>query len=151
MSLLEAKDQPVWGSQFHPEKLAWEWSPKEPNIPRSRKAIKAAGYFADFFVSQVTTTVVLQTVSGLQSQPNFLSICFDLMGSAQTDIRAEAIFLGKERKKEKKMDWGLGTNFDPLLWMRGRLAGNSVLLFFFLCRQERVITPSLTERERRCI
>jgi len=50
ISAIEARDYPFYGSQFHPEKIAYEWAPKLPGIPHSREAVNVAQYFAEFFV-----------------------------------------------------------------------------------------------------
>jgi len=50
ISTMEAKDYPIYATQFHPEKNAYEWAPKYPGIPHSREAIAVAQYFAEFFV-----------------------------------------------------------------------------------------------------
>lgn len=49
---MEAKDYPIWGSQFHPEKNPYEWTRNYDNIPHSKEAIEAASFFANFFVQQ---------------------------------------------------------------------------------------------------
>ena len=36
ISALEAKDYPFYATQFHPEKIAYEWAPGKPTIPHSR-------------------------------------------------------------------------------------------------------------------
>ena len=48
--MMEARDFPFWATQFHPEKVAFEWSLELPQIPRSRRAVQASNYFAEFFV-----------------------------------------------------------------------------------------------------
>ena len=50
ISLLEATDYPIWGSQFHPEKNAYEWTLKYPRIPHDSDSIHSAAFFAEFFV-----------------------------------------------------------------------------------------------------
>jgi gamma-glutamyl hydrolase len=50
ISLIEAKNYPMWGSQYHPEKNAYEWTPKYPNIPHFKDAIHASAHQAEFFV-----------------------------------------------------------------------------------------------------
>ena len=36
ISTIEAREFPFYGSQFHPEKIAFEWAPNRPGIPHSR-------------------------------------------------------------------------------------------------------------------
>ena len=50
ISLMESKHYPMWGSQYHPEKNAFVWTRKHPNIPHSKDAIHAAAHHAEFFV-----------------------------------------------------------------------------------------------------
>jgi gamma-glutamyl hydrolase len=50
ISLMEAKHYPMWGSQYHPEKNSYEWTPKYPNIPHFKDAIHASAHQAEFFV-----------------------------------------------------------------------------------------------------
>ena len=52
ISLLEAKNYPIWGSQFHPEKLAYEWTLLYPKIPHDLHSIHAGAFFAEFFVEE---------------------------------------------------------------------------------------------------
>ena len=52
ISLLEAKNYPIWGSQFHPEKHAYEWTLQYPKIPHDLSSIHAGAYFAEFFVEE---------------------------------------------------------------------------------------------------
>ncbi|RVE58545.1 hypothetical protein OJAV_G00195330 [Oryzias javanicus] len=50
VSTFEAYDYPVYGTQWHPEKNAFEWT--RPFIPHSPSAIKTTFYMAEFFVSE---------------------------------------------------------------------------------------------------
>jgi gamma-glutamyl hydrolase len=50
LSAMESRDYPIYGTQFHPEKNAYEWAPKLPGIPHSREAVNVAQYFAEFFI-----------------------------------------------------------------------------------------------------
>ena len=50
ISLLEAKNYPIWGSHFHPEKMANAWTLKYPKIPHDSSSIHSAAFFAEFFV-----------------------------------------------------------------------------------------------------
>lgn len=45
-----AKDYPIYGTQWHPEKNAFEWN--RPYIPHSPSAVKAAFFMAEFFVNE---------------------------------------------------------------------------------------------------
>jgi gamma-glutamyl hydrolase len=50
ISLMEAKHYPMWVSQYHPEKVSYEWALKHPKIPHFKDAIHAAAHQAEFFV-----------------------------------------------------------------------------------------------------
>jgi len=63
LSTMEAKDYPIYATQFHPEKNAYEWAPKFPGIPHSREAVNVAQYFAEFFVD-----VARQSTHAFQSR-----------------------------------------------------------------------------------
>jgi len=52
ISTMEAKDYPIFATQWHPEKNNYEWTEKYPNIPHTREAVKISEYFADFFVDK---------------------------------------------------------------------------------------------------
>lgn len=51
ISTIEHKVLPFYGIQFHPEKNIYEWV-RNKNISHTPNAIKAAQYFADFFVNE---------------------------------------------------------------------------------------------------
>lgn len=48
--LSAAHDYPIYGTQWHPEKNAFEWT--RPYIPHSSSAVKTTFYMAEFFVSE---------------------------------------------------------------------------------------------------
>lgn len=48
--LLAAYDYPIYGTQWHPEKNAFEWT--RDYIPHSASAVKTTFYTAEFFVSE---------------------------------------------------------------------------------------------------
>lgn len=50
ISTVEHKRLPIYGTQWHPEKNSFEWA--FSSIPHSREAIRAAQYFANFFVEK---------------------------------------------------------------------------------------------------
>ncbi|XP_031705831.1 gamma-glutamyl hydrolase-like isoform X2 [Anarrhichthys ocellatus] len=50
VSTVEAYDYPIYGTQWHPEKNAFEWG--KPYIPHSPSAVKTTFYMAEFFVSE---------------------------------------------------------------------------------------------------
>ncbi|XP_068566330.1 gamma-glutamyl hydrolase [Cebidichthys violaceus] len=50
VSTFEAYDYPIYGTQWHPEKNAFEW--RSPYIPHSPPAIQTTFYMAEFFVSE---------------------------------------------------------------------------------------------------
>lgn len=47
--MIEAKNYPFVGLQFHPEKNSYEW---EKNDPHSWSAIYSARYFYDWFINE---------------------------------------------------------------------------------------------------
>ncbi|NWW76713.1 GGH hydrolase, partial [Climacteris rufus] len=51
VSTMEAREYPIYGVQWHPEKNPFEWKPS-PGIPHSPSAVRAAYYMADFFVNE---------------------------------------------------------------------------------------------------
>jgi len=51
VSTIEAKSAPVYATQWHPEKNAFEWTPNE-NLPHTASAVRAAQYVANFFVDE---------------------------------------------------------------------------------------------------
>uniref|UniRef100_A0A0K2U1H6 folate gamma-glutamyl hydrolase n=2 Tax=Lepeophtheirus salmonis TaxID=72036 RepID=A0A0K2U1H6_LEPSM len=53
ISLIEAKNYAFWGSQFHPEKTMFEWSPRiNTHDIHSPQSILASQFFANFFVQE---------------------------------------------------------------------------------------------------
>ncbi|KAM3860374.1 gamma-glutamyl hydrolase [Diretmus argenteus] len=50
VSTMEAYDFPFYGTQWHPEKNAFEW--RRPFIPHSPSAVKTTSYMAQFFVNE---------------------------------------------------------------------------------------------------
>ncbi|XP_067341968.1 gamma-glutamyl hydrolase [Channa argus] len=50
VSTVEAYDYPIYGTQWHPEKNAFEWT--KPYIAHTQSAVKATFYVAQFFVSE---------------------------------------------------------------------------------------------------
>lgn len=50
VSTVEAYDYPIYGTQWHPEKNAFEWT--RSYIPHSRSAVRTTFYMAEFFVSE---------------------------------------------------------------------------------------------------
>lgn len=50
VSTMEAYNYPIYGTQWHPEKNAFEW--KNSYIPHSPSAVKTTFYMAEFFVSE---------------------------------------------------------------------------------------------------
>ena len=50
-SLCSAYNYPIYGTQWHPEKNAFFWNPRFV-INHSKRAVKAAEYFARFFVNE---------------------------------------------------------------------------------------------------
>ena len=52
ISTIEAKDYPIYGTQYHPEKINFEWVVEKEPIPHSFDAVVASQYFANFFVNE---------------------------------------------------------------------------------------------------
>jgi gamma-glutamyl hydrolase len=54
VAMIEGKDGlPIWGSQFHPEKIEFvPTSKSDPHIPKSAHAVAGARYLAQFFVNE---------------------------------------------------------------------------------------------------
>ncbi|KAM4718690.1 gamma-glutamyl hydrolase isoform 2-T2 [Anableps anableps] len=50
VSTVEAYNYPVYGTQWHPEKNAFEWS--RPYVPHSPSAVRTTFYMSEFFVSE---------------------------------------------------------------------------------------------------
>jgi len=50
LSTMEAHDYPIFATQFHPEKNAYEWAPKFTELPHTKEAVNVAQYMAEFFV-----------------------------------------------------------------------------------------------------
>lgn len=50
-AILEGRTQPIWLTQFHPEKPMYEWDPNE-NIPHSAPTRNSMQYIGNFFVDQ---------------------------------------------------------------------------------------------------
>lgn len=55
--LLAAYDYPIYGTQWHPEKNAFEWT--RPYIPHTPSAIKTTFYMAEFFVNEGMNNTIL--------------------------------------------------------------------------------------------
>ncbi|XP_067888007.1 gamma-glutamyl hydrolase-like [Heterodontus francisci] len=51
VSTMEARNYPIYGVQWHPEKSAFEWT-KKKNIPHSLDAVEVSWYLAEFFVNE---------------------------------------------------------------------------------------------------
>uniref|UniRef100_G3N5Z5 folate gamma-glutamyl hydrolase n=1 Tax=Gasterosteus aculeatus aculeatus TaxID=481459 RepID=G3N5Z5_GASAC len=50
VSTVEAFDYPIYGTQWHPEKNAFEW--RRPYVPHSPSAVRISFYAAQFFVNE---------------------------------------------------------------------------------------------------
>ncbi len=51
VNMIESKNAPIWGVQFHPEKIQFEWE-EYMNADKSGEAVRANRAFADFFIEQ---------------------------------------------------------------------------------------------------
>ncbi len=51
VSVVEAKDYPIYGVQFHPEWPLFEWDPTA-NVVHTKNAINVNAYFSEFFVNE---------------------------------------------------------------------------------------------------
>ncbi|CAI2370076.1 unnamed protein product [Moneuplotes crassus] len=51
VAVIEAKNFPIYGLQFHPEQNIYSWRPN-PEIPNSRTAIEFSQYLANFFIDE---------------------------------------------------------------------------------------------------
>jgi len=51
VAIIEAKQYPIFATQFHPEKNIYEWDPTVPQ-PHDFYSVKVSTYLADFFVSE---------------------------------------------------------------------------------------------------
>lgn len=59
----EARNYPIWGVQFHPEKNIYEWGESYKSIPHSLNAVHVGQYFGSFFVNQGNQQIILITSS----------------------------------------------------------------------------------------
>jgi gamma-glutamyl hydrolase len=51
VAMIQGKNVPIYGTQFHPEKSVYEWDSNEV-MKHTRQAVFAAQYLADFFVDE---------------------------------------------------------------------------------------------------
>lgn len=51
ISIIEGKEYPIYGTQFHPEKNLYEWDPDIP-IPHNQDATLISTYLSEFFISE---------------------------------------------------------------------------------------------------
>ncbi|KAG9347972.1 hypothetical protein JZ751_003991, partial [Albula glossodonta] len=66
VSTMEAKDLPIYGTQWHPEKNAFEWT--RPYIPHSPYAVKATFFMAEFFVNEGVACLAALAQSPVMAQ-----------------------------------------------------------------------------------
>jgi gamma-glutamyl hydrolase len=52
VSVLEAKEYPIYCTMFHPEKLGFEWHAGIKGLTHDIMSIERAQYYADFFVQE---------------------------------------------------------------------------------------------------
>merc|ERR1719357_561223 len=54
IAIVEHKYRPIYGTQFHPEKVMFEWNELYNNyLPKTYDAMVANTYFSQFFVNEV--------------------------------------------------------------------------------------------------
>ena len=71
VSMMEAKNFPLWGVIFHPEKIPFEKSNKY-NIPHDFDSVRAANHFAHFFVDQARRLNEHKFANGLVEEEEHL-------------------------------------------------------------------------------
>ena len=67
ISTIEAKKYPIYGTQYHPEKINFEWVVEKEPIPHSYDAVVASQYFANFFVNEAR-----KSTQTLENENNYL-------------------------------------------------------------------------------
>ncbi|XP_022533444.1 gamma-glutamyl hydrolase [Astyanax mexicanus] len=82
VSTVEAYDYPVYGTQWHPEKNAFEWT--RPYIPHTPSAIKTTFYMADFFVNEAKKS--LHSFSSQEEEQNALIYNYSPSYTGKTSI-----------------------------------------------------------------
>jgi gamma-glutamyl hydrolase len=51
IALIEARDYPIYGNQYHPEKNVFEWTTSSP-IPHNATAVASTSYYSSYFVAE---------------------------------------------------------------------------------------------------
>ena len=85
-SLCSAYNYPIYGTQWHPEKNAFFWNPRFV-INHSKRAVKAAEYFARFFVSEGESRFVVNEGESCFHRERDFFVCVCL-GTRVVRVRA---------------------------------------------------------------
>jgi len=93
ISLMEAKHYPIWGSQYHPEKNAYEWTRKYPDIPHFKDAIHVSAHQAEFFVEE--TRKNLNSFANREEEEQYLIYGYqpEFTGDAEIDFSMQQSYL----------------------------------------------------------
>jgi len=93
ISLMEAKHYPIWGSQYHPEKNAYEWTRKYPDIPHFKDAIHASAHQAEFFIEQ--TRKNLNSFASRDEEEKYLIYSYqpEFTGDIEIDYSMQQCYL----------------------------------------------------------
>lgn len=93
ISLMEAKHYPMWASQYHPEKNAFEWTRKYPDIPHFKDAIRAAAHHAEFFVQEARKN--LNTFESREEEEKYLIYGYypEFTGDMEIDFTMQQSYL----------------------------------------------------------
>jgi len=93
ISLMEAKHYPIWGSQYHPEKNAYEWTRKYPNIPHFKDAIRSSAHHAEFFVEE--TRKNLNSFASREEEEKYLIYSYqpEFTGDLEIDFTMQQSYL----------------------------------------------------------
>jgi gamma-glutamyl hydrolase len=51
IALIEARDYPIYGNQYHPENNVYEWTTPSP-IPHNSTAVAMTHYYSNYFIAE---------------------------------------------------------------------------------------------------